>query len=124
MHKALGDWETPCDGCTACCKGDAVRILPHEDPTKWETEPHWKVPGARMLAHKENGDCHYLGEHGCTIQDDKPQQCYTMDCRRVMHALTPAQRRDLVKRGALSQAMVDRGLELIALHGLFWVFKS
>lgn len=73
----------PCDGCTLCCKNDAVRIYPDEDATKWKTELHPLIPKALMLAHKENRDCYYLGENGCTIQDDKPYMCRTGDCRIV-----------------------------------------
>lgn len=73
----------PCNGCRKCCIGDAVRVLPGEDFTRWETEPHPSMPGQRMLAHKDSGECIYLGESGCTIHDDKPRQCRQMDCRNI-----------------------------------------
>lgn len=73
----------PCNGCTRCCISDAVRILPHEDASKWQTEPHPMGQGMRMLAHKPDGGCYYLGEGGCTIQDNKPQICGEMDCRNL-----------------------------------------
>lgn len=78
----------PCDGCTKCCKNDMIRVLPHEDASRWQTVPHPYVPGARMLDHKANADrdCIYLGKRGCTIHADRPQVCREMDCRRVaMH---------------------------------------
>ena len=79
VRVAMGFYAVPCNGCTACCHDDAVRILPHEDASRWQTEPHPYMAGALMLAHKPNGDCIYLGEGGCTRQADKPQQCHEMD---------------------------------------------
>lgn len=117
MRKAAGWFDTPCGGCRECCRGDAVRILPHEDPSKWQTEPHPYKAGARMLAHVENGDCVYLGPAGCTIQDDKPQQCYTMDCRRVAAGTPKSAMRRLVSQGAMNPKVFARGLELLELHG-------
>lgn len=73
----------PCDGCTLCCRGDAVRLLPGDDPTQYRTEPHDRFPGELMLAHKPNGDCVYLGEHGCDNHANRPIMCRGMDCRLI-----------------------------------------
>jgi Fe-S-cluster containining protein len=110
---ALGFYDVPCNGCTRCCHSDAVRILPHEDASKWLTEPHPYMPGARMLAHKANGDCHYLGAAGCTIQHDKPQMCHEMDCRTIAQELTASQARMLDARGGMPIAIWHRGRELL-----------
>lgn len=40
-----------------------------------------------MLAHKADGDCFYLGDSGCTIQETKPQMCKDMDCRNIANGL-------------------------------------
>ena len=61
--------EVPCNGCTLCCQGDAVRLQPEDSVTEYRTEPHPYIPGARMLAHKPNGECIYLDERGCSIHD-------------------------------------------------------
>lgn len=117
LRKAAGWFDVPCDGCTLCCKGDAVRILPHEPQDKWQTEPHPYKAGARMIAHKPNGDCFYLGESGCTIQHDKPQQCWEMDCRRVALGIpSKSVLKRLVHQGAVNPAVHQRGLELAKLH--------
>jgi Putative zinc- or iron-chelating domain len=102
----------PCNGCTLCCKEDAVPILPHEDATQWKTEPHPYKRGALMLAHKRNGDCFYLGDGGCTIQDSKPQICGEMDCRVVASRITFTQARKMDKSGALPMAVWRKGREL------------
>ena len=78
----------PCNGCIKCCLNDAIRILPHENPANWLTEPHPYLPGALMLAHKDNGECIYLDRGGCSIHDLKPQVCREMDCRAVAQKIT------------------------------------
>ena len=85
----------PCNGCTLCCRGDAIRLLPADDPSQYETEPHDRYPGQLMLAHKANGDCVYLGESGCAIHDRSPLMCREMDCRNVARALSYTQARKL-----------------------------
>jgi hypothetical protein len=79
----------PCGGCTACCKRDAVRILSHEDASRWQTEPRPYVSGA----HKPNGDCVYLGQvrkgvSGCTIHGATPQMCGELDCRELYQRIS------------------------------------
>ena len=112
-----GVYDVPCNGCTLCCHNDAVRILPHEDAMRWRTEPHPYHPLAVMLAHKPNGDCVYLGEHGCTIQSDKPQQCCEMDCRAVAQSISWTQARKLEATGRMRMAIWRRGRELTKGRG-------
>ena len=75
--------EVPCDGCTRCCRGDAIRLLPGDDANEYITEPHDHYAGQLMLAHKADGDCIYLGSAGCTIHDRRPLMCREMDCRMI-----------------------------------------
>lgn len=91
----VSPFDVPCNGCTLCCHGDAVRLLPGDDAAKWKTVPHDRFDGQLMLAHKQNGDCYYLGDSGCTIQDDKPLMCREMDCRLIAAALTYTQARKI-----------------------------
>ncbi|MBN1397911.1 MAG: hypothetical protein JXA06_07760 [Bacteroidetes bacterium] len=48
--------EVPCNGCTLCCQGDAIRLEEDEKSAGYKTEPHPYVRGALMLAYKPNGD--------------------------------------------------------------------
>lgn len=112
-RRESGVYDVPCNGCTLCCHNDAVRILPHEDASKWQTEPHDRIPRARMLAHKPNGDCVYLGEHGCTIQHDKPQMCYEMDCRLIARQVSWTHARKLEATGRMRMAIWRRGRVLL-----------
>ncbi len=75
--------EVPCNGCTLCCQGDAIRLEQEDRAEEYRTEPHPYIPGALMLAHKPNGECIYLEEHGCSIHDRAPSLCRAADCRAV-----------------------------------------
>lgn len=104
----------PCDGCTRCCHGDAIRLLPGDDTSQYQIEPHPYYPGELMLAHRPNGDCVYLGDDGCTIHSTKPKMCREMDCRNIASALTFTQIRRLDGgRGNLLQIW-KKGKELLS----------
>jgi len=105
--------EVPCNGCTACCHGDAVRLLPQDDPDEYITEPHDYMIGRLMLAHKSNGDCIYLGGHGCTIHDRRPQMCRQMDCRLIAMRLPKKAAKILIKQKRLQKDVYERGRELL-----------
>lgn len=90
MNSGTIDRETPYNGCTLCCKRDAVSLMPEEN-MKYESEPHAYKPGQRMIAHKPNGDCVYLTEHGCSIHSNSPLKCQEMDCRNIFLFLLPRQ---------------------------------
>ena len=99
------------------CHGDVFRVLPHEEAAEWQTEPHPNFPGSLMPAHKAHGDCVYVTDEGCTIQDDKPHVCRTLDCRRVMTRSTPARRRALLDSGGLTAELVDRAKWMLSTQG-------
>lgn len=73
----------PCNGCTLCCQGDIIRLEHDELKHGYQTDPHPFIIGARMLAHKANGECIYLGEGGCGIHDQAPALCRIADCRNI-----------------------------------------
>ena len=94
----------PCNGCTACCRKDAVPLDPGEE-LRYRSElagPRW------ILAHKPNGDCVYLGDGGCTIHETKPNACRWYDCRKVVATYgTDAMQRQAVANGALKVAIYE-----------------
>lgn len=105
--------EVPCDNCTLCCQGDAVRLLPGDNHSLYITEPHPMHSKEKVLAHKENGDCIYLDRaKGCTIHAHRPIMCGTMDCRNIYKLLPVSQVNELLKNGALNSAVYNRGKEL------------
>ena len=105
--------EVPCNGCTLCCQGDAVRVLPEDKPGSYKTEPHPYAPGARMLAHKANGECVYLGDGGCTIHDRAPALCRSADCRSLALKLDFDAAIRLHRTGRLDIRVWDRGHKLL-----------
>lgn len=106
-------YDVPCAGCTLCCHRDLVRILPHEDVTKYYVKPHPTMRGAFVLDHKPNGDCIYLGDGGCTRHSDKPQMCREMDCRMIAQSMTWTEARKMEKRFILKIEIWKRGKELL-----------
>lgn len=74
------------------------------------------MPGQLALQHKTDHRglvCYYLGQTGCSIQDDKPQMCREMDCRNVVAALSSSQQRRMVAKGLMSSGVLARGRELL-----------
>ena len=112
-HSALTTDNVPCNGCTLCCQGDALRLLPGDDTTLYQTEPHFMMKDALMLAHKAGGNCVYLATHGCSIQSTKPQMCREMDCRRIAQTMTWTQARKLSAKGAFKKTLWQRGRDLL-----------
>ncbi len=98
-----------CNGCTLCCHGDAIRLLPEDDVTQYKTVPHDHFKDELMLAHKENGDCVYLSDGGCSIHTSKPQMCREMDCRRLARTV---KKKDL-KRYNLPLSVWNKGRQMI-----------
>jgi Fe-S-cluster containining protein len=66
-----------------------------------------KQVGARFavaeLSQRDNGDCVYLGDGGCTIYDRRPFVCRGFDCRQLFLS----QSRD-VRRQWIKDKMVSR----------------
>jgi hypothetical protein len=104
----------PCQGCRLCCQGDAVRLEEEDLSRGYESEPHPYIPGALMLAHKPNGDCVYLDEHGCTIHGRAPSLCRAADCRSVALRYDLRAAQTLHAMGRLSFDVWDKGNQLLA----------
>lgn len=105
--------KVPCNGCRACCS-QAVFLFPEEgdDPSQYETEAAVNPLSGKpslMLRMRPNGDCHYLGPDGCTIYDRIPLMCRVFDCRRWFQKFTRHERRSMVRKGLLSQEILDAG---------------
>lgn len=60
------------------------------------------VEGRLALKWKDNGDCIYLGEKGCTIWPRRPAVCKEFDCREIFSWPKAAQKfcSDEVKQAA------------------------
>lgn len=77
---ATGEAHVPCNGCRSCCWHSNVDVYPESDRLDGlQVEP--AEDGGLRLAHKADGSCVYLGEHGCTIRERRPNACRKFDCR-------------------------------------------
>lgn len=103
----------PCNGCTLCCEGDAVRLLEEDDPEDYLTEPHSYIPGALMLAHKPDGNCIYLEETGCSIHGRAPSLCRSADCRAIAFKYNFENALKLHEAGRIDLRVWDKGNDLI-----------
>jgi hypothetical protein len=101
--------EIPCNGCTLCCQGDAVRLDKEDVSRGYQTEPHPFVQGALMLAHKPNGECVYLNKDGCSIHDHAPSLCRIADCRSLALRLSYAEARALHNMNRLDMMVWNQG---------------
>lgn len=105
--------QVPCNGCTLCCQGDAVRLEPEDMGREYQTEPHPYIPGALMIAHKPNGECVYLDGHGCSIHGRAPSLCRSADCRSIALKLDFQAARTLHGMGRLDMRVWDQGRKLV-----------
>jgi uncharacterized protein len=110
----------PCGVCTLCCRsGEAIVLHPEDGDVieNYETEVVWhpltKDRAISILKQKPNGDCIYVGPFGCTIHAKRPLICREFDCRGFYEKMKGARGRKLVKQGLASQAVLDRGRELL-----------
>jgi Putative zinc- or iron-chelating domain len=74
-----GEVETPCNGCTACCRDPKLFVHLGEDEA-----PHYRAhrQGADWhLDRQPSGECVYLIDNRCSIRSNRPRTCREYDCR-------------------------------------------
>jgi hypothetical protein len=74
------------------------------------------TPGKKpymILDRQNNGDCVYLGAHGCMIWERAPFACREFDCRNTFKNSDRAGRKLAIKHGDMSKEIFDRGRELL-----------
>jgi uncharacterized protein len=78
----------PCNGCVACCRTQKAILHPQygDDVASYQAVETTMADGRPevMLARKDNGECVYLGEKGCTIHNRAPWVCRRFDCRKLV----------------------------------------
>jgi len=68
----------PCGTCKGCCRDIGLVELSPGDSSQLKRQ--W-VGDKVCLPRKENGDCVYLEENGCSVYDIRPVTCRYFDCR-------------------------------------------
>lgn len=121
LEKLAAADPVPCNGCTACCRGDQAVVLKDrwgDDPAAFGREnlqiENYHGTMQMTLKRKPNGDCIFLGLAVCTIHDKRPAACRQFDCRRIAVGLSEDQRAEAVRRELYSQAMIDAGVARVA----------
>ena len=114
FRPTIEETAVPCNGCTLCCKGDAIFLHPLEgdDPSKYQTVEAYNPiskTNALMLDHKPNGDCIYLEGGGCSIYNGRPLICRKYDCRKQFLSLTKAIKRMTIEKGFASPDTYEAG---------------
>ena len=108
MHPVHTERVLKCNGCTQCCRGPD-RLLPI-DPSQAVTYDTQQIPFyggyLTVLAMKDNCDCVYLDENGCSIWEDRPVECRQYDCRQ--HMRSEKERRRLPHVALASQLLTNR----------------
>lgn len=113
MSKQYSIKQVPCNGCTLCCQGDAVKLEREDVSRGYAMEPHPFISGALMLAHKPNGECIYLEKDGCNIHDHVPSLCRIADCRSIALRYNFETAMQLHAMHKLDIRVWDRGRQLI-----------
>ena len=111
--KKLKTKYVPCNGCVLCCKGDLIRLTEADNPAAYITEQHPRIPGTLMLAHKENGECIYLDETGCSIHGSAPELCRIADCRTIALKYDFETAMRLHNSGLINILVWDKGNDLL-----------
>lgn len=95
----------PCNGCTACCKRDVIKLTPDESKRfPW----HWE--GQHMvLDRKPDGTCINLTAKGCGVHDNPPMICKHFDCRILFLTTPKSQRRIRIQQNPTMRAVYDAG---------------
>lgn len=75
--------DVPCGSCTECCRGPDRRLAlhPFDNPAEYET---YEIDEVVYLARKDNDDCLYLTDAGCSIYERRPIVCRQWDCRNYV----------------------------------------
>ncbi len=120
--------EVPCNGCTACCRGDLIflhpdvgaYLRPKDDPSQYRC--HRAVnpvsgESAWCLDRKDDGSCIYLGDTGCTIRNRAPTVCREFDCRGLFEKFSRQERKVFVRQGLLSRDVLDAGRQRLEKGG-------
>jgi hypothetical protein len=113
VARKLAIKEVPCNGCTFCCQGDAIKLEAEDLSMNYKTEPHPYIPGTLMIAHKPNGDCIYLDKNGCNIHNNAPSLCRSADCRAIALRISFEKARELHRIGRLDIRVWDQGQKLL-----------
>lgn len=102
------DFDIDCDGCTACCRGEAGVKVDQGEEIRFDTV---KDDKGEWRLRQVDGACIYLNEddNGCTIYEDAPRRCKEFDCRAAVIFFGNIGLDELVREAKLPLAVVEQG---------------
>lgn len=78
----------PCGECTACCRSNEYIVLQADEVERFDGVVI-NPDGEPSIQTLPDGRCPYLDEEkGCTIYDERPQNCRNFDCRTMLFCRT------------------------------------
>lgn len=102
-----GESSVPCNGCTACCKRDLIRLRPEMGDDLSQYAHHMHDGYGLVLDHKPNGECIYLTARGCGIHGRAPFNCRAFDCRTLFRSTPKEQRRIRITENPTMRQVYD-----------------
>lgn len=115
-----------CNGCRACCRREAIILIPEDtDPLLLAAcdvidapNPYSDEATTRVLRHRDNGDCVFLGERGCMIYAQRPVMCRTFSCvkfvQKAMANMSTSKLRKRIRAGEFDSAVWNAGMSRLA----------
>lgn len=103
-----------------CCRGELVMLSAEEADhgayvAMQVVDPFGSGREVWALAHKPNGDCHYLSEAGrCSIYTHRPVICRAFDCGDWLAKMGRPAARRLARRDEAVRGMVEKGRQVRA----------
>src|SRR3954471_633182 len=123
------DEHVDCNGCRACCRREAVILMPEDtDPLLLAAcdevpvpNPYNDEPTTRVLRHRPNGDCVFLGEHGCMIYEQRPVMCRVFSCvkfvGKVLATMSASKLRRAIRSGEFDSEIWNAGMKRLNPDG-------
>lgn len=111
-----------CNGCTLCCRRELVILVPGDDTSRYpeamiiDVPSPYGQPQTRVIPHRPDGACVYLGMHGCTIYEKRPTMCRVFSCVgfvRQWAQKSASQIRKAMKRGEIDREVWAAGMSRI-----------
>lgn len=107
-----------CNGCTACCEEDLIVLHPDKGDqpqlylTMTVTHPVFGTPAIALQKQPDGKRCVYLEPgKGCRIYGHRPLICREFDCRRFVKRFSRHERKLMLEKGTISEAVLNAGLE-------------
>lgn len=107
----------PCDGCTACCRGEQLVVLFSDDDSRLLDRAVLKPNDTWIgwLRHNLNGDCAWLEAGRCAAYEFRPKVCRAFSCVGLWFGMPAGERLKMLRE---SLGVDEIYLAAVRLHRL------